>query len=77
MRNDDLKGPKRPQEIVEAQTMEQRLDYVPLFGELDDMLTLQRQHYDQLCHYVCQLWYDRLIEPQKIIQDVDIDETII
>ena len=38
------------------------------------MLTLQRQHNDQLRHYVCQLRYARLIEPQKVVQDVDIDE---
>lgn len=54
--------------------MEQRLDDVSLLCELNDMLTLQRQHYHQLRHYVSQLGYASLVKPQKIVQNIHVDK---
>jgi hypothetical protein len=54
--------------------MKKRLHNVALFGEMDDMLTFQWQHYHKLSDNVCKLRDTSLVKPQKIVEDVDVDE---
>jgi len=54
--------------------VQQRFHYIPLLGELNYMLTLQRKHDDQLSDDVCQFGNACLVEPQKVIENVDVDK---
>lgn len=78
MRDDDLKSFQCPQSVVivrhQAQAVEKWLHNVTLFGKMDDMFTLERQHDDQLGNNIRKLRNPSLVQFHKILQYINIDK---
>jgi hypothetical protein len=76
--DDDFKGLEGAEEVVvvahEAEAVQEGLDDISLLGELDDVLAFQRKHDYQFGHDVCQLGNAGFVEPQEVVEDVDVDE---
>lgn len=76
--DDDLECLESSQKVVvithQAEAVEKRLHNVSLLCKVNNVFAFQRQHYDQLSHNVGQLRDPCLVEFEKVVQHVNIDE---
>lgn len=58
----------------QAQAMQKRLHNIPLTGEVNDMLTFEWKHDDELRYDICKFRDAGIVQEGKVIQHVDIDK---